>query len=205
MKHSLPMYHIFKARLYRKRDLRLPASQGFSLIEVMTGVLLTLTFTGVAMQALVTSSFLKVRAQEEGESATWIQENIEFIRHIADKLEYRDNRYQVDVRGRCVAIVENAGYADLLRDRLHDIEFKGSDIVNNASPDNQKEFRVASSKGNRPYVVQRDTLVKTTNIYNRSDYFNVLEVTYRVLDDQNKVISSSFVEIVPEVSLRCPQ
>jgi hypothetical protein len=199
------MHHISSSTQYRHTGKRLQLSQGFSLIEVMAGILLTLTFTGVAMQALVTSSFLKVRAQEEGESATWIQENVEFIRHVADKLEYRDNFFQVDVRGRCVATVENAGYADLLRDRLHDIEFKGGDIANNASSDNQKEFQVASSKGNRPYTVERSTLVKTSNIYNRTDYYNVLEVAYRVLDDQNRVISNSYVEIVPEVSLRCPQ
>jgi hypothetical protein len=200
------MNRIFKSSLSQKIGVYFqPAPKGFSLVEVMAGILLTLTFTGVAMQALVTSTFLKVRAQEEGESATWIQENIEFIRHVADKLEYVDNLYRVDVRGRCLAAVETAGYADLLRDQLNKIEFKGSDIANNASPENQKEFRVASSKGSRPYIIERSTQVKTTNIYNRADYYNVLEVTYRVLDDQRNEISNSYVEIVPEVSLRCPQ
>jgi Tfp pilus assembly protein PilV len=199
------MHQVSSSNQYRQRGAQLQPSQGFSLIEVMTGILLTLTFTGVAMQALVTSSFLKVRAQEEGESATWIQENIEFIRHAANKLAYVDNSYEVDARGLCTATAENNGYADLLRDQLHKDEFRGGDIANNASPDNRKEFRVASSKGNRPYIVERSTRVNINPMFNRADFFNILEVTYRVLDDQNREISSSYVEIVPEVSLRCPQ
>lgn len=159
------------------------------------------------MQALVTSSYLKVRAQEEGESATWIQENTEFIRHVADKLDYVDNLYRVDVRNLCPAASEDRGYGDRLRDQLNTIESGGTpvDIANNAAPENQKEFKVASSKGNRPYIIQRRTQVKTSNIYTGGNYFNVLEVEYKVLDEQRKEISSSYVEIVPEVSLRCPQ
>jgi hypothetical protein len=170
----------------------------------MTGILLTLTFTGVAMQALVTSTVLKVRAQEEGESATWIQENIELIRHVADKLAYVDSRYNVELPP-CRAISENAGYGDRLRDELNRVEFRGGNIASNASPENQRVFNVVSSKGSRPYTVQRRTQVKTSDSYLGSNYiFNVLEVSYLVQDDQGKDISNAYVEIVPEVSLRCP-
>jgi type II secretory pathway pseudopilin PulG len=178
--------------------------QGFSLLEVMAGILLSLTFTGVAMQALVTSTVLKVRAQEEGESATWIQENIELIRHVADKLAYVDSRYNVELPP-CRATSETVGYGDRLRDELNKVEFKGGNIANNTSSENQRVFNVVSSKGNRPYTVQRRTQVKTSDSYLGSNYiFNVLEVSYLVQDDQGKDISNSYVEIVPEVSLRCP-
>jgi hypothetical protein len=187
-----------------KVSLNKDCIRGFSFVEVMAGILLSLTFTGIAMQALVASAYLKVKGQEEGESSVWIQENVEFIRHIADKLDYQNNSYEVNLL-RCQSAVEETGYGDRLRDELSKIEFGDADIPNNSSSENDKEFNVHSSRGSRPYVIRRQTRVKTTQIYAGDPYFNILEVQYNVFDDQGKLVSGSYVEFIPEVSLRCPQ
>lgn len=62
--------------------------QGFTLVEVLVSILITLLFVGVAMQAMVIAAVFKVRAQEFTEATTWIQEDMENIKYSAAELQY---------------------------------------------------------------------------------------------------------------------
>lgn len=66
----------------------LQQEQGFTLVEVLVAILITLLFVSVAMQTIVIAAVFKVRAQEFTEATTWIQEDIENVKYNAANLQY---------------------------------------------------------------------------------------------------------------------
>ena len=64
---------MFKPRLDQQE-------QGFTLVEVLVAIVLALTFTTVAMQAIVLGTVFKVRARQLAEATTWIQEDLETVK-----------------------------------------------------------------------------------------------------------------------------
>lgn len=60
--------------------------QGFTLVEVLVAILIATIFITVAMQMMVIASVFKVKAQENTEATTWIQEDLETVRYQAGKL-----------------------------------------------------------------------------------------------------------------------
>lgn len=58
---------------------------GFTLVEVLVGLLVIVGFISTAMQALVTATVFKVKGQELSEATTWIQEDIERVRFKAKR------------------------------------------------------------------------------------------------------------------------
>ncbi|NCJ07458.1 prepilin-type N-terminal cleavage/methylation domain-containing protein [Synechococcales cyanobacterium C] len=107
--------------------------KGFTLVEVMVGILITVTFVGAAMQALVVASLFKVRAQEYSEATTWIQEDLELVRFEASQLPADNNNCN--------------DYGKTLDNALPDVEDR--------TPEDPNSNR-ASSLGSRPYVLDRD-------------------------------------------------
>lgn len=64
---------MFKPRLHQQE-------QGFTLVEVLVAILLTVIFTVVAMQAIVVATVFKVRAKQFAEATIWIQEDLEAVK-----------------------------------------------------------------------------------------------------------------------------
>jgi type II secretory pathway pseudopilin PulG len=58
-------------------------TKGFTLAEVMTGVLLTGLFTAVSMQGFVTSTSLKVKARQISEANNWAMEDLETVKTLS--------------------------------------------------------------------------------------------------------------------------
>ncbi|PZD73064.1 hypothetical protein C1752_02694 [Acaryochloris thomasi RCC1774] len=179
--------------------------QGFTLVEVLVGVLLTLTFVGISTQAFVVSAMFKVRGQELSEATTWMQQDAENIRFEASRLNISSGVPQeTEHSNRCSAGNAAAGYADLLRD---DILIKEGDSETGDSVSPQDLDR-ESAMGQRPYVLRRVMSPATTAP------FNVLSVSYAVyaegeepIDDTDTMdaaaIATSYSEIIPNASFAC--
>lgn len=153
---------------------------GFTLVEVLVGLLVIVGFISTAMQALVTATVFKVKGQELSEATTWIQEDLERVRFEANRLDYG---VDVDLSA-CEATSNGSGYAARLRDRINA----------NAPIDPNK----LSAIGNRPY-----TLTRTSKLPISAPY-NVLSLEYEVTSADNIPISILHTKIVPDASLRCP-
>jgi prepilin-type N-terminal cleavage/methylation domain-containing protein len=104
-------------------------AQGFTLVEVLVGILLISAFLGTAMQAIVSATAFKVKAQELSEATVWIQEDQELVR-------YQASRIAADVP-RCSALSPSTGYAQALEEQLSSIPTKYSAL------------------GKRPYTIAR--------------------------------------------------
>lgn len=179
--------------------------QGFTLVEVLVGVLLTLTFVGVSTQAFVVSTMFKVRGQELSEATTWMQQDAENIRFEASRLNISGGVPQeTEHSSRCAASDATAGYADLLRNRIR-IQDGDSATAESASP---RDLPRESTIGGRQYILRRVMSPATTAP------FNVLRVSYAVYaadevpnpptDTMNEAaIATSYSEIIPNASFAC--
>jgi type II secretory pathway pseudopilin PulG len=181
---------ILQLQLGRKK-----ATQGFTMIEVLVGILITLAFTATAMQAMVAATSIKVRADEKSESSEWIKQDFEgVVRPAANNLNYDSSAETYPIssaatahRDRCVATTSATGYASLLKTSLDAMTI----------PEKR------SATGNRQYTLTRTTVASSVSP------FNVLQVTYRVFRGTDTTtttpISTLYTEVVPGASLACRQ
>jgi Tfp pilus assembly protein PilV len=178
--------------LSAKRTKQQSSHLGFSTIEVLVGILLTLTFLGVALQAMVMATSVKIRAHEDNDAASWIQEDIEFVRQEANEVlkkpsvPGKDVIYDVTVN-KCSATTAADGYAVDLQTSLN---------TKRSSPLSRN-----SSIGGRPY-----RLTRTTAIQDASPH--VLRITYRVYrgtETTTTPIATFYTESIPGVAFSCRQ
>jgi type II secretory pathway pseudopilin PulG len=156
--------------------------QGFTLVEVIAGILVTVTFVGVVMQAFVAATALRVKAQEKSEAASWIQEDIELIRHQASQLSVEPTR--------CTATTVTDGYGDKLRDTV----LKSNSIV---ATDTQT-FSKSSAVGSRAY-----TLTRVMGMRNVAP-FDTLTLDYTVTALDGVIAAQLYTEVIPDAVFNCP-
>jgi type II secretory pathway pseudopilin PulG len=73
--------------MLKKSPKKLHSTSGFTLVEVLVGMLMATIFVAVTMQSMVVGSLLKSRARQYSEGTTWIQEDLE-------KLKYQSATYK---------------------------------------------------------------------------------------------------------------
>lgn len=152
---------------------------GFTLVEVLVGLLVIVGFISTAMQALVTATVFKVKGQELSEASIWIQEDLERVRFEATRLDLAGVNLPT-----CQASDKTSGYAARLRDRIN----------TNTPVDTNK----LSTIGNRPYTLSRTSILPTDSPY------NILSLEYEVASADNIPITIVHTKVVPDMSLRCP-
>jgi prepilin-type N-terminal cleavage/methylation domain-containing protein len=162
---------------YRLKDKVKNQRQGFTLVEVLVGILVMAAFTGTAMQAIVSATAFKVKAQELSEATVWIQEDLELVR-------YQANKVTADT-SKCSALISDKGYAEALK-------------VGIDSPSADSTSKT-SAIGQRPY-----TLTRVANPKNEKPY-NVLTLNYTVTRlGESTPIAQLYSEIIPDAFLACP-
>ena len=161
-------------------------NNGFTLVEVLVGLLVITGFISTAMQALVTATVFKVKGQELSEATTWIQEDLEMVKFKASRLHYtvtdpskNEGSYEPDDVA-CKGS-KDTGYASVLKEDLEAV-------------DEAKK----SAIGNRPYTLTRDVLLPTTAPY------NVLTLEYEVASADDIPIAVTHATVIPDASLACP-
>jgi prepilin-type N-terminal cleavage/methylation domain-containing protein len=160
-------------------SIRAKNTQGFSLVEVMIGILLIAVFVGAAMQTLVAATAIKVKAQERSEGAVWIQEDIEQVRYQANQLPANKTL--------CSATDATAGYADALRDAVVGTTSTTSTTTNT--------FTKTSNVSPRTYTLTR--VISFKNV-------NVMQLNYTVTpSSDSSVLARSHVEVIPDQALQC--
>ncbi len=148
--------------------------KGFTLVEVMVGILITVTFVGAAMQALVVASLFKVRAQEYSEATTWIQEDLESVRFEASQLAFNNSNCN--------------DYGQALKGELNDVEDR--------TPGDPNSNR-ASSLGSRPYVLDRGDPNPNGDILE-------INYTVVRANENTAPVATLYAEVIPDASFTCP-
>jgi prepilin-type N-terminal cleavage/methylation domain-containing protein len=169
---------IISLKNHRLKDKVQNQRQGFTLVEVLVGILVMAAFTGTAMQAIVSATAFKVKAEELSEATVWIQEDLELVRYQASKV--------AENTAKCSASAPDSGYAKQLQDDINPL----SDITVT-----QKK----SAMGARPYTLTRSVAPSSVQP------FDVLKLNYTVTrKDETTPIAQLYSEIVPDKFLSCP-
>lgn len=152
-------------------------AQGFSLVEVLVGILLISAFLGTAMQAIVSATAFKVRAQELSEATVWIQEDQELVR-------YKAHNIPANV-AQCSALSPAQGYAQALKTE-----------VDSLTPESISK---TSALGQRNYVLTRTATPVAVQPY------HVLSLDYVVTRQSDSTpIAQLHSEMIPDAFLSCP-
>ncbi|HCF25810.1 MAG TPA: prepilin-type cleavage/methylation domain-containing protein [Cyanobacteria bacterium UBA11049] len=156
--------------------------QGFALTEVLISLLIISLFIAVTMQATLIAAIFKAKAEQHDEAITWIQEDLEFVKHQAS--EYKKNDYP-DI-ARCNATTANDGLAAGLL----------STIGHTSNP---------KTIGSR-ILGGKDFILTRTAVYDTPSYsFKLLQLTYKVMPlSDNDAIAMLSTEVIPDAALKCP-
>ncbi len=181
--------------LMMQRNLKRQTAQGFTMVEVVVAILLTLIFTAISMQAIVMGTAVKVHGDEIADATLWIQEDLEDITNKANTgIEYDGIKYTTNpASNRCNPGTDSTkGYAEVLR---------GLTSINTGTIGSTNRIAKTNSSGSksRSYALVRTATVKNTAPY------NVLQIDYQVFRDTatTNPISTFHAEVIPGASFYC--
>lgn len=150
-------------------------NKGFTLIEVLVGILMATIFVLITSQAIALSALFRVRAQRESEAVLWIQEDFEDIKF---------KSIQALPSGDCSASRPIDGYAAAV------IGVVDGTINSFSQTTTQETFL------NKSY-----TATRTLSYYDDSP-FHIMTVSYSITDETNE-IANFYTEVLPDAALRC--
>lgn len=174
----------------KKRQQTQASSTGFTLIEVLAGILMATAFVLVAVQAIAISAVYRVRAQRESEALQWIQEDFENIKFGS----------LAPLTATCNATTTIAGYGLALKTYTESTAFYNSIAPDpNGDGDNN---RLTRNLLNKSYLMNRDT-----DVYNVAPY-NTMTVSYSISDPESdpnaeRPIASFYTEVIPDAAFNC--
>ncbi|MCZ8250086.1 MULTISPECIES: type 4 pilin [unclassified Microcystis] len=168
------------------------------MLEVIIAILTITAFLTGTLQLMAVNALYKVRAERQAKAYFWIQEDFEYVKFLASKLDVRSVFVTTDV---CTNI--DKGYATALRRQL-----TATPLTTTTIPTEQL-VTTTTIVGKKNY-----SLVRTFNIANQEDNPHRLRIEYEVrladpktandYPNQENVIAKSSVEVIPDASFKCP-
>lgn len=177
---------LFAKKLEQYSDL----SQGFTLIEVIVGVLIMTLSLTTALNLTVYAVALRLKAKQYSEAVAWIQEDLENRKFQAFSLDYSTSTssYTPDPSA-CSATSLNSGYADRLRDAI---------IGTNGN--NTSTFTIPKTATNGQAFNVVGSLTPSS-----SSPYNILQVSYTVTPTSGgSSVATLQTEVIPDAALICP-
>jgi Tfp pilus assembly protein PilV len=181
--------------------LKRQTAQGFTMVEVVVAILLTLIFTAISMQAIVMGTAVKVHGDEIDDATLWIQEDLEDITNKANTgIEYDGTKYTTNpASDQCNPGTDpTKGYAEVLR---------GKTSINTGTIGSTDRIAKNNSSGSksRSYALVRTATVKSAPTGASNWRYNVLSINYSVFrgDTTTNPISTFYAEVIPGASFYC--
>ena len=185
------MKKLFKFRHRKTSDL------GFSTLEVLVSIIIALAFVSVAMQSFVLGMAMKVQAQEKQRANQLIQEDLERLSDLASIIA-EDHNNKCDpvavTTGTTSTAYEN-GYAYELWEDIDAVTVAPVSLLSDGTGKTLTLVRtpVSGDPTATPAIPISSTAPHRT-----------LKINYQVTDPNNNVIAERYVEVIPDVALRCP-
>ncbi|MGB2924562.1 MAG: type II secretion system protein [Limnothrix sp.] len=174
--------------LHRLGKKRKKEQAGFTLIEVLAGMVMATVFVLITTQAIALSALFRVRAQRESEAVNWIQEDLENIKFAALFAPADENA--------CDATTQATGYGQSLKAYVESANF-----IDEFSPDPDDDGDgdpTTREMLNKPYEMER-----ALDVYNFAPY-SLLTASYSVVDpDSGLVIADLYTEVIPDAAFDC--
>lgn len=168
-------------RLTMGKQKQVSPSGGFTLIEVLAGIIVATAFVLITSQAIAISALYRVRAQRESLAWLWIQENFEEdVKFEVSQLAYNASQ--------CDATTTAGGYAQAL-----------INAVNTVPVETNPKFLNKAHNATRTLGVKADAP------------YNVMTVSYEVRDpdigtasnSNANLIASFYTEVIPDAAFNC--
>lgn len=161
-----------------------PLDRGFTTVEILISIIIALAFISVAMQSFVLAMGMKVQAQEKQRANQLIQEDLERTNNLASNIALNNDK--------CNPVNYANGYAKQLRDVVGSTT-RTTKLLKTATGSGQGETLTL----NRNFIIDSDAT--------RSKFpHQILKINYQVKDSDDNVIAERYVEVIPDVALRCP-
>jgi Tfp pilus assembly protein PilE len=186
--------------LMMQGKLKRSTAQGFTMVEVVVAILLTLIFTAISMQAIVMGTAVKVHGDEIADATLWIQEDLEDITNTANTgIDYNGTTYTTNpASDQCNPGTDSTkGYAQVLRGKTSiNTSTTGETTIGSTG-----RIAKTNSSGSRS---RSYALVRTATVKNVAPY-NVLQIDYQVFRDTatTNPISTFHAEVIPGASFYC--
>jgi type II secretory pathway pseudopilin PulG len=190
------MYSTKVQLLMMKGRIRGQSVRGFTMVEVIVGILLILIFTAISMQAIVMATAVKVHGDDITDATTLIQEDLEDITATASTgIEYSGTKYTTNPASiQCSSPTTTTGYASILLAKTS---------VNGGTISSTTPIAKTNSTGQRSYRLVRTATAKDSTPY------NVVQVSYQVYRGTtttatNAIFSTPYLaEVIPGASFYC--
>ena len=180
-------------RFRHKKNL----DKGFTTLEVLISIFIALAFVSVTMQSFVLAVAIKVQAQEKQRANQLIQDDLERLSDLASIIaeDHSNKCNPVAVTTGTTSTAYENGYAEELWD---DIDAVTPPTVN---------LLVASdgTGTGKTLTLVRNQIndLRDPSPANDAPY-RTLKINYQVTDPDANVIAERYVEVIPDVALRCP-
>jgi hypothetical protein len=197
--------------LMMQGKLKRQAAQGFTMVEVVVAILLTLIFTAISMQAIVMGTAVKVHGDEIADATLWIQEDLEDITNKANTgIDYDGTKYTTNPTsnqcnpGSDPVTSPPKGYAEVLRGltsiNLGTIGSTGRITKNNSSGSRSRSYALV-----RTATVKPDPNPAPISPAVSNWRYNVLQIDYQVFRGAATTdpIATYHAEVIPGASFYC--
>ncbi len=199
-------------------NYRKACDRGFTTLEILISIIIALAFVSVTMQSFVLGVAMKVQAQEKQRANQLIQEDLEILNNLASNIPAEvagvaPNPDHTFIQ-RCNAEPPGGGavgYANGFAKEL-------VDLVETDRPNGDSSLSVqllqdknGNGSGKTLTLTRTDvsagdpTATPPVPISSVSPH-RTLKINYRVtdVDNNNNVVAERYVEVIPDVALRCP-
>ena len=170
---------------------------GFTTLEILISIIIALAFVSVTMQTFVLAVAMKVQAQEKQRANQLIQEDLERISELATLIakDHDTKCNPVATGGGTPKTAYKNGYAYELWE----------DLVAVAAPTVNLLVAADGTGTGETLTLVRNQINDLSDPSPPSDApYRTLKINYEVKDSDDDVIAERYVEVIPDVALRCP-
>ena len=169
-----------------KFNYRKAGDRGFTTLEILISIIVALAFVSFTMQSFVLAMAMKVQAQEKQRANQLIQEDLERIGELA-------TRITEDHNNKC----NPANYADGYAKQLWDfVEPTGA-----TNPSVRLLRKADGTESGKTLTLDRTPISGGSS----TAPHRTLKINYQVtVSPNNDVVAERYVEVIPDVALRCP-
>lgn len=180
-------------------NYRKTCGQGFSTIEVLVSLLAAFAFVSFSLQSFVLGLAIKVQAQEKQRANQLIQADLELLSEIGSYISATAGTQTISET--CNAIPAGGGaaaYAEgYAQDLWNELQVRKPDGDDSLST---KLLKTADEENGTTLTLARNHVSETSSVAPH----RMLKINYQVTNSDNEVIAERYVEVIPDVALRCP-
>jgi hypothetical protein len=179
-KNKLPLHRILRAQLLRRSPSPL---LGFSLVEVLVAMMVTMIFVAIMLQMFVAAAFFRSKGVQHNQAFNWIQEDYELVFK-------RASEYEAEVEPASTFCAATTPANGLAANFVNDLTLGLGGTTVNLGP--------------KTFGGQSFQLIRTGDYANSANPYKLLKLTYTVTPTSGgEAIANINSEVVIYAGFKC--